>query len=54
MMKKLDVKLIAIGVLTLIVIGLVVRGPKIKEVEKRFGIAWISGGIPEASLFSIM
>ena len=34
MMKKLDVKLIVIGVLALIVIGLVLRGPKIKEVEK--------------------
>ena len=33
-MKKIDVNLILIGVLVLTVIGLLVRGPKIKEVEK--------------------
>ena len=33
-MKKIDVNLIVIGVLVLAVIGLLVRGPKIKEVEK--------------------
>ena len=33
-MKKIDVNLILIGVLVLAVIGLLVRGPKIKEVEK--------------------
>ena len=33
-MKKIDVNLFVIGVLVLAVIGLLVRGPKIKEVEK--------------------
>ena len=33
-MKKIDVKLIVICILTLGIIGLVFRGPKIKEVEK--------------------
>ena len=33
-MKKLDIKLIVIGVLILGIIGLTFRGPKIKEVEK--------------------
>ena len=33
-MKKLDIKLIVIGVLILGIIGLIFRGPKIKEVEK--------------------
>jgi hypothetical protein len=34
MMKKLDVKLIVIGLLILVVVGLVIRGPKIKEIER--------------------
>lgn len=33
-MKKLDIKLIVIGVLIIGIIGLIFRGPKIKEVEK--------------------
>jgi len=33
-MKKIDIKIIVICVLTLTIIGLVFRGPKIKEVEK--------------------
>lgn len=33
-MKKIDVKLILICILTLGIIGLLVKGPKIKEVEK--------------------
>ena len=33
-MKKIDIKVIVICVLTLTIIGLLVRGPKIKEVER--------------------
>ena len=33
-MKKIDIKLIVISILTLGIIGLAFRGPKIKEVEK--------------------
>ena len=33
-MKKIDIKLIVIGVLVIGIVGLVFRGPKIKEVEK--------------------
>ena len=33
-MKKIDIKIIVICVLTLTIIGLLVRGPKIKEVER--------------------
>ena len=33
-MKKIDIKLIVIGVLVIGIIGLIFRGPKIKEVEK--------------------
>ena len=33
-MKKIDIKLIVIGVLVIGIVGLVFRGPKIKEIEK--------------------
>ena len=33
-MKKIDIKLIVIGVLIIGIVGLVFRGPKIKEIEK--------------------